>query len=52
MKGEAKLLIVEPFEKDFPREVKKKLRCLYELYRKIGEYHREDKEIIVSKKQS
>ncbi|MCS7365053.1 MAG: class I SAM-dependent methyltransferase [archaeon GB-1867-035] len=50
MKDGANLLIVEAFEEDFPREIRGKLRKLYELYREMGKSHGEDKETILSRK--
>jgi len=50
MRSKAKLLIVEPFEEDFPREIRRKLKSLYELYRKKGRSYGEEKETILSRK--
>ncbi len=47
MKDGAKLLIVEPFEEDFPEEVREKLKKLYKLYMKKASG--EDRETILSR---
>jgi ubiquinone/menaquinone biosynthesis C-methylase UbiE len=49
MKRGAKLLIVEPFEEDFPRAVREELGHLYALYRLAGKSCGEDRETVLSR---
>ena len=46
----AKLLIVEPFEEDFPEEIRGKLRRLYRLYKTTGRSRGEDRETVLSRR--
>jgi SAM-dependent methyltransferase len=47
MKRGARLLIVEPFEEDFPEEVQGKLRRLYSIYKATGRSSGEDRETVM-----
>jgi len=49
MKKDAKLLVVEPFEEDFPKEVREKLRRMYRFYKAMGRSRGEDHETILSR---
>jgi hypothetical protein len=49
MKRNAKLLIVEPFEEDFPENVRGKLLRMYRFYKMMGKSHGEDRETILSR---
>ena len=49
VKKDAKLLIVEPFDEDFPDEIRQKLRSMYRLYRKMGKSSGEDRETVLSR---
>ncbi len=50
LKSGGKLLIVEPFEEDFPAEVRDIVKRLYKLYKDLGKSQGEDKETILSRK--
>lgn len=50
MKNGAKLLVVEAFEEDFPREIRRKLKDLYEIYEEKGKSYGENKERILARK--
>jgi len=49
LKKESKLLIVEPYEEDFPEDIRNKLRHVYELYRASGRSRGENHETVLSR---
>jgi ubiquinone/menaquinone biosynthesis C-methylase UbiE len=49
MKKEAELLIVEPFQEDFPEDIRDKLRHMYSLYKASGKSHGEDHETVLGR---
>lgn len=49
MKRNARLLIVEPFEEDFPENVRGKLLRMYRLYKMMGKSRDEDQETILNR---
>jgi ubiquinone/menaquinone biosynthesis C-methylase UbiE len=49
MKRDGKLLIVEPFEEDFPEEIRGKLRRIYRLYKMAGKSRGEGQETVLSR---
>ena len=49
LKKGASLLIVEPFEEDFPEDTRNKLLHLYELYKAMGKSRGEDHETVLSR---
>lgn len=50
MKDCAKLMIVEPFEEDFPKAVRNKVMSIYDLYKAMGKSRGEDQETILSRR--
>ena len=49
LKEDAKLMIVEPFVEDFPKEVRRKLMGMYKLYKAMGKSRGEDQETVLSR---
>jgi len=49
MKKDAKLMIVEPFEEDFPRGIREKLQGIYKLYKAAGKSRGEDQETVLNR---
>ena len=49
LRGGGKLLVVEPFEEDFPAEVREAVKKLYRLYRDLRKPRGEDRETVLSR---
>ena len=49
LRSGGKLLVVEPFEEDFPAEVREAVKKLYRLYRDLRKPRGEDRETVLSR---
>lgn len=52
LKDGGKLLVVEPFEEDFPAEVREAVKKLYRLYKDLKKPQGEDKETVLSREEA
>ena len=52
LKSGGKLLVVEPFEEDFPAEVREAVKKLYSLYKDLRKPQGEDRETVLSREET